>query len=237
MNKCLLSTVMVSVFFSHILYADDMVGRAVGRAYDKKTGELVYIEEHIKPSATEHQVRYSDPENTVFAVKNLEYARSRVSPNFRQQNELNGELIDVQIKNQTLKITYKEDTESKAESKTIDLTDKRLVIDAGFDEFVRENWDALSNGERQQVDFLVPSQLALIPFEMQKVACIRNIENSLCLSIETKAWWLKLLVSSVHLAYNQDTKYLTRFIGRGNISDADGDYQIVDIHYEYFPSQ
>ena len=117
----------------------------------------------------------------------------------------------------------------------IELKGKRLVTDAGFDQFVRENWDVLVQGERQKVDFLVPSRLSIVPFRMEKVDCIDGVENALCLSIETSAWWLRLLVNPVFLAYDLEHKYLLRFVGRANISDENGDYQTVDIHYEYQP--
>lgn len=220
-------------FLGNSVYGIEMVGKAIGYAYDKKTGELVYIEEHIKPTLTQHQVLYSSPDGNVFATKTLDYTPSTIAPNFEQLNDLNGEYIYVERDENTLNMKYREKTDASEQTESIDITEKRLVADAGFDEFVRENWEALSRGEQQKVDFLVPSRLSIVPFRMQQAECIEGVENALCLSIETSAWWLRLLVDPVFLAYDLEHKYLLRFVGRANISDETGKYQTVDIRYEY----
>lgn len=107
-------------FFTSLAYANELVGKAIGYAHDKKTGELVYIEEHIKPTLTEHQVLYSTPEGQVFATKNLDYVPSTIAPSFNQLNELNGEWIDVKNKTNTLLVTYRETGESSEKMEAID---------------------------------------------------------------------------------------------------------------------
>ena len=47
------------------------------------------------------------------------------------------------------------------------------------------------------------------------------------------AWWLKLVVDPIYLAYDLNTQNLKRYLGRGNISETNGDYLSVDIHYQY----
>jgi len=219
--------------------ASEGIGRAIGHAYDKKTGELSYTEEHIKSSKIQHNVIYTEPTGDVFATKYIDYSDSTMAPNFNQVNERNGEEVAVQRKNQTLEVSYRKNSSASLETKVIDIQGKTLVADAGFDQIVREEWDKLENGILLEVDFLVPSRLTTVPFTMAKVECVQdigiNIDKVLCLSIETKAWWLRLLVDPIFMAYDLNNRQLLRFIGRANIGEENGDYKDVDIHYSYHP--
>ena len=50
-----------------------------------------------------------------------------------------------------------------------------LVADAGFDEFVRQHWDALMAGEAVPLHFAVPSRLESLGFRIRRVGNLGNI--------------------------------------------------------------
>lgn len=223
---------MALLMASMPLKADNKV-RVIGSAYDPKSGALFYTEEHVKPSPTEHQVVYKEVSGEVFAVKELRYHVQASAPSFKQTNERNGEITQVErISAGQMKITYISKTGARAKVDTIDV-DKRLIIDAGFDPFVRENWQTLDQGDDIEVDFLVATRQFKAPFLVEKTDCIAGVEGAFCLLIKPNAWWVKLAVDPIFIAYDRRTQNLLRYLGRGNISEANGDYLTVDIRYLY----
>jgi hypothetical protein len=205
----------------------------VGSAYDVNTGALLYTETHEKPSLKEHIVTYREVSGDVFATKVIKYSYSLLIPDFYQMNKRNGEVIDVKTEaNDLLLVNYQASNNSKVKSKQINISN-RLIVDAGFDNFVRNYWNNLAKGDDLNVDFLAPTRQIIAPFKIEKTSCKEDEKNALCLTMSPDAWWLKLVVDPIYLAYDLKTRDLKRYVGRGNISEKDGDYATVDIHYQY----
>jgi hypothetical protein len=223
----------VWLWLGQSLHAIELNDYAIGRAYDLETGQLLYTEEHRRTEANTHTVHYRDVEGHLFAQKTLDYQHSAIAPNVIQDNQRNGERIEIHYQSaRVLAVNYRANTGAASKQASIDL-DARLVVDAGFDQFVRQYWSVLHAGQRLKIDFLVPSRQFKAPFELSKIDCVTESAEILCLSIDPDAWWLRLAVDPITLAYDLETQNLLRFTGRGNISEADGRYLNVDIHYQY----
>jgi len=220
--------------FSNLSLALDKVDQLItGRAYDLNTGELLYTETHEKPSLKEHIVTYREASGEVFATKVIQYSYSPLVPDFYQTNKRNGEVIDVKTEeNDRLIVNYQASESDKVKSKQININN-RLIVDAGFDNFVRNYWNNLAKGDDLKVDFLAPTRQIVAPFKIVKASCKEGEDDALCLTMSPDAWWLKLVVDPIYLAYDLNTQNLKRYLGRGNISETNGDYLSVDIHYQY----
>ena len=130
-------------------------------------------------------------------------------------------------------------TKSREESGAV-VFDKRikvnehLLVDAGFDRYVKMHWDKLLSNASMKIDYLVPSRLTTVGFEVGRVNCLANTRaNAVCFAITPTSWFVSLAVDPITVAYDPDTRNLLRFNGRGNIASSDGKYQTVDIRYQY----
>ena len=205
----------------------------VGSAYSKETGDLLYIERHRYLEDHTHEVRYFSPQGEMFARKQLSYDVSENAPAFEQLNELKGEWIKASYNDDQLELQYRETENGKVSSKSFDLK-PNLLVDAGFDRYVKNNWQSLVSDRVGSIEYLVPSKLTTVGFDVSKVACLPDTqESAVCFTISPQSWWVSLVVDPIIVAYDQSTRNLLRFTGRGNIANADGKYQSVDIRYKY----
>lgn len=217
-----------------------------GHAYDQETGGLLYTEHHYHTSKYEHEVEYREVNGDIFATKKILYQSSYLSPDFQQENWRNGEQISTQRKKgneeskKNILVTYKEDTDSDLTSAMIKHSG-HLIIDAGFNNFIKQNWEKLINGNTMTVNYLIPSLLDTYELNIQKTTCQDDLYY--CFSISSSSFFINLISSDLKLTYdtvryrdnNQDREEyrLISFEGRSNICDQEGEYQDVEIKYSY----
>jgi len=206
---------------------------AVGQAFSLETGDLVYTEKHIKLDNAQHQVIYSEPDGTVFARKQIDFSNSLIRPSFQQVNDRNGEAIAVKQAGERFLVKYRQQNGSEAKEDTV--ADKpNMVIDAGFDAFVRQYWQPLLSGKAMDIEYLVPSKRTTFSFRFQLADCLAETPSSaVCFTLSPVSWLVKMAVDPIVVAYDTSSQRLLRFTGRANISNAAGKYQSVDIRYQY----
>lgn len=106
---------------------------------------------------------------------------------------------------------------------------KRLVVDAGFDNLVRQNWDTLKAGKTVSFRFLAPTRGDYYGFDLVPEN-VEGINAALEVAIKPTSTVLSFLVDPIHLGYN-DRGALTDYRGLTNIrKNADGNY---DAHIRY----
>ncbi|TDO95855.1 hypothetical protein [Marinomonas balearica] len=206
---------------------------AQGLAFDPKTKALLYTERHFFSSPMIHEVRYFEPDGSLFTLKRLDYSQSLIAPDLEQLNQRQGEKISVKLKDKIV-LSYKANSKEKPKE-TVFNPSNQLVIDAGFDRYIRQNWADLTAHSARSVMYLVPSRHTTVEFKIQRKTCLAAQEPSfVCFVVKPNAWWLSLLIDPLLLTYDATNKQLMRFVGRGNIADKKGKYQTVDIRYTYF---
>ncbi len=225
LTLCLLLPLMVSQ--ANAVFA----GSVTGRAYDLEGDVLLYTEEHLYPSEYRHTVTYREATGEVFAQKRLDYTHSFTVPDFRQENTRNGEVIEVvRTDSDKLEVTYQANDKQKPKQKQVTI-EPLMVVDAGFDHFVREHWDPLRKGRSLTIAYLAPSRRQTVDLRIKEIEC--SSSDDVCFEIAPDAWLLGLVLDPIFLTYEKEARQLLRFRGRGNIVDKNGDYQTVDIRYEY----
>lgn len=228
--------ILSSGFVSLLQTADsNTVGtNIIGSAYSLKTGSLLYQENYKKINDVLQKVEYSEPDGIVFGRKTIDFSQSTVAPSFTQINERNGEEIYIRQEGRNLVVNYKENTDSQQESEQLKV-DAGMVIDAGFDGFIKQYWSVLESGKKLDVDYLVPSKKTTFGFRFSRAECIGGAKSDVvCFSLSPISWVVKLAVDPIIVAYDATEKKLLRFTGRGNIANAAGKYETVDIQYRYF---
>ncbi|MFT6955705.1 MAG: hypothetical protein ACJAYC_000706 [Halieaceae bacterium] len=183
----------------------------IGDAYDRKKGNLLYTENHhCEAQSQQCTVEYRDEQGTTFAKKEIDYSASLQAPS-------------------VVLTDYRND--STVEIATGDRSD--LVVDAGFDNFVRSVWSQLEAGTEVKFPFLVvgfDDPIGMTALRTESDTCT---DMELCLEVNLDSWFLRLLVAPIELSYSLQNKRLLRFSGTSNIKGDEGKSLNVDILYRY----
>lgn len=183
----------------------------IGKAYNQASGKLVYSEYHFCSADDRRcEIHYQDNLGEVFARKDLDYSGSELSPGLRMRDFRHD--LDLQLDQQS---------------------DPDLVVDAGFDNYVRLRWNQLLQGEEVRFPFLIAGRdkpLAMRAGPGMEAECD---PRRVCLQIELDSWLLGMLVDPYQLTYDRGSRRLVQFSGTSNIKDHQGQLQQVHILYRY----
>jgi hypothetical protein len=197
-----------------------------GEARVPDGGALLYEEHHLLRRDADGQPRdrlvlYRCPDGVAFARKEVRYNGAAQAPEFalfdarlgyREGYELGSSFVQ---RSETAPLQRKPVTAGEA-----------LVIDAGFDEFVRARWDALQGGQSVRLDFLVPSRLSSYGFRLLKLrseALHGEPASVFRLALSGVFGWF---ADAIEVSYRDSDRRLMRFDGLTNIR-RDGDRNLV----------
>lgn len=240
----------------------------IGVSRDIKSGDFLYCEYHIfeekeNPSQQTKKtlVEYRATDQTLIATKAVDYSPSLVRPNVVQKDLRHNELrstmdstlnstVNNSIKNansssivgddkkSTVNVSYRKPNSEELKSIAIELTDM-LVIDAGFDEAVKQYWYTLTRGEKLIIDFLSPVHLRTFKLTVKQSntgSCFKEAydrQAQTCFLIRPSNMVLNLFVKPLALIYDLKAKRLMRFKGDVNITNTQGGTLNAVIQYYY----
>jgi hypothetical protein len=200
------------------------------------TGNFLYCEQVEQTS--EHSLRVSYlRDNKAFAEKIIGYVSNPETPSIQQKDFRSGELRQAKVTEQTIDLQYQPSAHKKNVSLSIPLKDVD-VIDAGFDNFVRNNWKQLQAGKTLPVNFASMPHLKVLPLRITSqpsVKCASKTESlneSFCFLVEIDNAVLRLLLGNIKLTYDQQHRLVT-FNGVVNIEDEKESTQTAKISYYY----
>lgn len=212
--------------------------RFVGTAKPVDGGDTLYQEHHritgscegerFRPQ--EHSVRYSRQDEDSFAVKELSYEQSALRPTLEFSQPDFSETINLNNRDDdTLEIIWQSPSGSTEESE-LDIS-ASLVADAGFDNFVRQNWTTvIDDGEKVEFDMVAPTRGDYYGFTLEASNDDR-IEADHQVRIRTTSRLLGFLVDPILLGYNSDG-LLTDYLGLTNIRKNEDSNYTAHIRYE-----
>ena len=218
------------------VYAEKAHVWAIGDAVDLDSAVAVYTETHcLSKGGLTRDVLYRDMEKKLIAHKVLDYSSGPLTPSFVQRNFYSDEVITVELEQDELEMAVIVAGSQVAEKSrfTVSQASMPLVIDAGFDTFVTQNWGALVGGSSKSFQFPFAARQRLLKLRVKAARCSHGDDTDQCFSLKIDNWLLSRLVSPIELGYDPMLKRLTRFRGLSNIGDANGDGQSVDIRYRY----
>jgi len=202
----------VVLFLSELAAAEQLQpASAVGTAYDRDSGSFLYSEHHFcLEEDMQCTVQYRNRFGIVFAKKELDYSKSSVSPSLVMTDYHSGLKLRVPASQQ-----------------------ENLVVDAGFDNFVRRIWDNLDAGENTKFPFLGVGFAKPLKMNAMRSNSVTCTTAELCLEISLDSWLLGMIVDPIELSYSRAERRLQRFSGTSNIKGENGEPLNVDIHYQY----
>lgn len=200
------------------------IERYEGLAYAKKGGKLLYLETHWIQDKGRRLVLYRCPDGSVFARKQV--MGGGPAPDFELVDGRDGYREGVRTRNGVREVFTRPSATAAERAKPLPAP-AGLVIDAGFDAFVRQHWGALAQVDSRRVRFLVPSRLESIDFQLTSLA---GDENTRRYRLALDAWYGGV-VPNVTVTYAADDQRLMRFEGIGNLRDHQGRYPAVRIEF------
>ena len=216
--------------------ANQSIKHVVGDAFGMKSNDLVYRETHCgAKDELASEVFYQLGDGTLIAHKALDYQSGHMTPSFVQHNIQSKEKIKVSFDQQavSMSVTDHDNQEIRNTYAVTDTASKPVVIDAGFDGFIRGNWNKLVSGKTQEFRFPLASRASLVSLQVKPSVCSYETQTDQCFTLEPSNWFFRMLASPIELGYDSNLARLTRYRGLSNINDESGNGLIVDIKYRY----
>ena len=207
-----------------------------GVAAAQRSGLLLYGESHVlhyhDGRLSERVVLYTCPDGTPFARKSSVYPNP-LAPDFVFEDITNGVREGVRAGDRpgSLRTIFFRGADGQSEKSAPLPALSELVIDSGFDEFIRRNWDALMDSGSLPLQFLVPTRLEAMSFQLQHVR--KGMEEG----VPTEVFRLKLqgivgwIAPSIDVSYSERDHVLVRYEGMSDLRDKAGENLRVDITF------
>lgn len=188
----------------------------------------LYREQHWLRSDGDHPIErlvlYRCPDGTPFARKRIDYRASATAPTFLFDDLRSGYREGLR-RGATTALFFR--ANNRAAERSAPVASTQLVADAGFDEFIRQQWAMLVAGKTLPLEFAVPSRLRSMAFSVSRAGEAQVAGE--------KAWVFRLKLSgllglvapAIDVSYGQQSHRLLRFEGLSNLRDDAGDKPLV----------
>jgi hypothetical protein len=203
-----------------------------GIAASQRTGQLLYAENHVlrfeDGRLAERVVLYTCPDGTPFARKVATY-EDPLAPSFSFEDVSNGVREGVKAGEQR-RVFFRGVDRMPEKSMPLQAM-PGLVVDSGFDEFIRSNWHTLMTAGALPLQFLVPSRLETMNFQVQHV---RSGSEE---TVRTEVFRLKAqgvigwIAPSIDVSYSENEHILVRYEGVSDLRDKAGENLRADIRF------
>lgn len=191
-----------------------------GEARDPERGTLLYEEHHLVRQSEgrprERIVLYRCPGGAAFARKQVRYDARVAAPEFELEDARFGYREGVRRVGKALAVFVRRDGSEAERQATLEAGDG-LVVDAGFDEFVRRHWETLRRGETVALDFLVPSRLETFSFRLRRIGSARIDGAAVSLFRLGLGGMLGWFAPDITVGYRDSDRRLMQFEGLTNI--------------------
>lgn len=206
--------------------ADDVQWLAwEGIARKPHTQHVLYAEQHWLRTAAgqplERVVLYRCPGGAVFARKHVDYRPSRIAPVFTLDDARSGYREGLAYDpDGSAYVFFRESADAAGERSIVSAAG--LVADAGFDEFIRANWNPLIAGITQTLAFAVPARGTSYRFTARRINNPRSDDTLVTFQLRLQGL-LKWLAPPIQVSYRRDTRQLAQFRGLANLRDEQGE--------------
>lgn len=198
----------------------------VGIAYAPHGGAERYREEHwvVRDNAQQERlVLYRCPDGAAFARKWVRGALDDPAPDFALFDQREGYREGASLRNGERYVYVQARAGATMQSQKLPAAPDP-VIDAGFDAWLRQHWDAPT----VPLQFLLPSRLAWVPLEVQARDLPDARERTFRLRLDA---WYGFAAPPLRVTYDRDSRRLRRFEGVSNLRDSNGGTQTVRIEF------
>lgn len=209
--------------------APAQAGRAyVGLAADPERGTPLYEEHHFVRDDGERLVLYRCTDGTVFARKHVRAGDDAQAPAFELEDARFGYREGVQREGRHVFAHVRRSATHPLRRNTVPVT-PRLVVDAGFDEFVRRHWDELQRGRAANLDFLVPSRRRTYAFSVKRLRGETVDGEPASVLRLGPSGMLGWFAPAIEVVYRDRDRRLLRFEGITNVRENPDDSLVARI--------
>jgi len=208
-----------------------------GIAYDLKTGNMIYSENHTEYYSNGRHLRsivlYTDPAGRVFARKDIDFSRSETAPDFTLVDYRDG-YTEGSIFTAAGFDLFGQRNRSAEMKRRVLIIPEPAVVDGGFDYFVRQNWEKLAAGERISVNFAVSIERDYFRFFIVKTGNGEvNGRRALQLRLQIENVFLRSVVDPIDISYDVESKRLLLYRGMSNINNERGKSYRASVVFDY----
>jgi hypothetical protein len=217
---------------------------AIGTAWSFDGVSILYREYHYAEDPAHDlptRVLYRKPDGELIAEKSIDYSASVISPAISQKDYRNNSVVTTEHPLERgarlIRVGYQAHDSERLRSRDVTSRDS-LIVDAGFDPYVRQNWEALTGGQSVTTSFLVPARLDSVRISISPTEpedCRAAAAPVHCFIIRP-AGLLRMVswfVDPIHIAYHPESRRLKSFAGLSNLRDDAGEPLNVLIRFEY----
>lgn len=213
------------------------VVRYRSNAYDIKSGKYMYTENHAEHWQNgKHAysiVTYTDPQGKLMAIKKIVFTASKTSPNYDLSDKRSGLEEGARINGNSATLYHKSSSSDARQSRTLNVPSP-MVVDGGFDYFVRSNMQSLMAGKTLTGNFTVSHRLDYFPCRIYKVKDLTFLERDAVMFVmEPTNIVIRQLADPIYIIYDKKTGRLLRFTGVSNLEKPDGSNYRVHIVFRY----
>lgn len=209
-----------------------------GKAYDIESGELLYTEHHHIAqddlgNYLSSKVEYKNPENEIIAKKSVDFTQGQFAPDINFFDTRTG--LSKQLQNEDDRLhrihsyydkEMQRDSIKKPDQNTS--SNRKIVVDAGFDRFIIHHWNDLLEGKQLKFDIFPLNEGDPITFTIKKH---KQKNNLVQFRLKPNNLIFALLVDPIKLTYDTNHKRLARYKGLTNIP-AERDGKVQEEHFE-----
>lgn len=180
--------------------------------------ELYREHHHVERDADGRGTRvvvYACPDGRPYARKVVRYSDWAGAPDFEMVDARDGWREQVETIGERRRVSLLERAGGRERAAELPAPEQ-LVVDAGFDDFVRRHWDRLAAGERVDFAFLVPSRLDVMRFKVKRLGeTTVDGEPASVIRLGLGAWY-SFLLPHIDVTYRNASRRLARFEGLTN---------------------
>jgi hypothetical protein len=218
---------------------------AIGTAWVQDKSEVLYHEYHFAENPQHNlptRVQYRTPDGALIAEKSMDYSLSMTVPAITQIDYRNSARINTEFlpagRSPQVRVGFQAHDSNQYREEMVSYRDA-MVVDAGFDPFIRNHWERMVSGSSVSAHFLVPSRLDTVRVNLSQTEtgnCNGVDEDMHCFVIRP-AGLLRVvgfLIDPIYIGYDRGSQRLMMFNGLSNLRDDAGEPRNVLITYEYF---
>jgi hypothetical protein len=222
-----------ALLLANSVFSEEHYLSYAGTATAKASNEFLYGERHElhyrDGAPAERIVLYTCRDGSAFARKTVTYV-DPLAPDFLLEDASNGMREGVRSVGNGRAVFFR--ANSHVPEKALVLAGTRdLVADAGFDEFIRANWQKLVTGKSLTLPFLVPSRLDKVGFRVRHARSDRLdgiLVEVFRLDVSGLLGWV---APAIDVFYDAQQHVLMRYAGISDLRDASGNNYQAEINF------
>ncbi len=225
---------LISIFFRSLAYGTEAIRERIGYAYAAGSKSLLYSEHHQEwwkqGRILRDTVTYRDADGNIIGEKHVDFRSRERAPGFLLRNIRTGHSEGAAAASNKLEVSFRRNQGAPLKKGALDLPED-AIVDAGFDRFVENNWEALMRGESFVRPFLVPSRLQFIDFRIRRVDDGSEPERA-TFEMAIDSALLRLFAPAINVVYDARNRTLLEYDGVSNIRNGQGENLDVEIRFD-----